>query len=88
MSVKNTGKWLVFVAVMVAGFTSQAGSNYELRKSVLAGGALASSGSYSVRTAIGQSIVQPSAGGNYEFNPGFFQQNRDLIFINKFESNS
>ena len=88
LPIKGSMKWILSIIVMTVGFVSQAGSNYQIRKSVIASGEPATSGNYSVHAAIGQLAIEPSAGGNYEFNPGFYQQNRDLIFTDQFENSN
>ncbi len=82
----NGNKWLLIViTVFVSVVSSQAGTNYGLRKSVMAGGGQTSSESYVINSAIGQSVAKRSASSTYQLNAGFIHENRDLIFFNEFE---
>lgn len=66
---------------------TQSGSQFSLRKSVVASGGQTTSASYQLHSAIGQNLTAQSASTTYQITTGFYQQNRDLIFFNEFESN-
>ncbi|MCX7552559.1 hypothetical protein OS175_01610 [Marinicella sp. S1101] len=64
----------------------QIGSQFNMRKSVIASGQQAQGEGYVINGAIGQPLTGQSAGGNFQLNAGFYRGNRDLIFSNEFET--
>ena len=74
--------------VFIAALSSQAGNNYHMNKSIIAGGGgQSSSNGYQLNGVIGQFTATKSESITYQLTAGFYQQNRDLIFFNEFESN-
>lgn len=73
--------------IFIAALSSHAGSHYKMSKSVIASGGQAKVGSYELNGAIGQYTTTKSASTTYQISAGFYQENSDLIFFNKFENN-
>lgn len=77
---------LIFLLLTVAVFGS-AYAQLELKKHTInSGGTTMAGGGFELKSSIGQvDVSKPSSGGNYKLNGGFWQQNSDLIFKNKFQ---
>lgn len=78
---------LVVGAVLIVAVGSQAGSQYEMKKSVFASGGHSQQGPYTLHGAIGQNTTTKSTSASYQVSAGFYQENRDLIFFNQFDGN-
>ncbi len=94
MKVKITNKvtrsriWVVGLIIITV-LSSQAGSNYAMNKSVIAGGGGQSkSNTYTLNGVIGQNTTTQSTSASYQLAAGFVQENRDLIFFNQFDNNN
>jgi len=80
----RTKKFIGLLFTVVA--FSQAYAQLELTKHTINnGGNTMSGGGFELKSSIGQTDAsKPSSGGNYNLSGGFWQQNNDLIFKNKF----
>lgn len=79
-------KWQLMGLVFALLFTGQIFAQYELKKhSINSGGAVMTADGYELKASLAQvDASQPSSGGNYQLNSGFWPPNKDLIFKNKF----
>lgn len=88
---KINNQWSKTVTVgviVITALSSQAGSQYSIQKHVIAGGGIpVKANQYVLKGAIGQKITTRSTSMSYQVTAGFYQENRDLIFFNEFESN-
>lgn len=83
----SRSRLLIGMLVFISALSSHAGNSYQMNKSVIASGGQTKAGPYVLNGAIGQNTVTKSASSTYQLTAGFYQENRDLIFFNEFESN-
>lgn len=77
---------LLLVGKLLFSLAVHAGDNYAITKAVVVGGGgTATAPGYVMHSSIGQQLVGPSQGGDYQLAVGFFRANRDLIFTHPFE---
>lgn len=81
----NNSKKLICLLLALA-VIGQAYAQLELSKHTINnGGNVMTGGSFELKSSIGQvDASKPASGGDYQLNGGFWQQNNDLIFKNKF----